>query len=169
LLALALKLDRRLSRAARYPAAPWPTLRLPRVWAGFHQNQVRNLLGEGPEFEETCRQCRLSAAVLFQRTARRVFGLVLFPMDWVTSQLEQAATIFAELRPSLRRQTCRIAGVPDGLIGYQGASAFDFYNSRYRNARRGVTTPSHREKYKPLIPRTGLAEARPVQTSNCVA
>jgi hypothetical protein len=35
LLALALKLDRRLTRAGRYPAAPWPGLRLPPLWAGF--------------------------------------------------------------------------------------------------------------------------------------
>ena len=36
LLNLAFRMNRRLSRAGRYPAAPRPVLRLPRLWAGFH-------------------------------------------------------------------------------------------------------------------------------------
>ena len=35
LLSLVRKLNCRPSRAARHPAAPWPTLRLPPMWAGF--------------------------------------------------------------------------------------------------------------------------------------
>ena len=126
LLSLASKLDHRLRRAARRPAAPWPVLRLPRVWAGFRPDEADNLMGEGPEFEEARCNRRLSATDLFQGVARREFGLVLFPMDWVTSQLEHAMAIYAELTPSLRRQICRIEGVPDGLIGYQGAERIRF-------------------------------------------
>jgi hypothetical protein len=90
-------------------------------------------------------------------------------MDWVTSQLEHATAIFAELRPSLRRQTCRIEGVPDGLIGYQGASMFDFYSSRYRNVRRDDTTSSYGEKHKLLIPQTDRGAAQLMQAAGCVA
>jgi hypothetical protein len=168
LLSLALKLDRRLSRAVRHSAAPWPGLRLPQVWAGFRQNEARNLIGEGPEFEETGRHGGLSATALFQGAAHKVFGLVLFPMDWVTSQLERATAIFAELRPSLRRQTCRTRGVPDGLIGYQGAIAFDFYSSCYRRVRRDDTTSSNCKRHKLLIAQTDPGAAQVIQAVNCV-
>jgi hypothetical protein len=166
---LALKLDHRLCRAARHPSAPWQALRLPRLWAAFRQNEARNLAGEGPEFEETRRHRGLSAIGLFQGAARREFGLVLFPMDWVTSQLGHAVTIFAELRPSLRRQTFRIEGVPDGLIGYQGASAFDFYSSRYRYVRRVNTKSINRERNKLLPAQTHRGAAQLMQSVGCGA
>ena len=169
LMSLALKLDHRLCRAARHPAAPWPVLRLPRMWAGYRQSEARNLAGEGPEFEETRRHDGSSASGLFQSVARREFGLVLFPMDWVTGQLEHAVAIFAEMRLSLRQQTSRIERVPDGLIGYQGASAVDFYSSRYRNVRRDATKSSNRGSNKMLIALTGRGEAQLMQTVGCIA
>ena len=78
LLSLAMKLDHRLRRAARHPAAPWPSLRLPRVWAGFRQHDARKLHGEGPEFEEGCRQRRLiSNRPISKRGSPRIwFSLV---------------------------------------------------------------------------------------------
>jgi hypothetical protein len=168
LLSLALKLDRRLSRAARHPAAPWLSLRLPRLWAGFRQNEVRNLVGDGPEFEEIRHHCGLSATILLQGASRRLYGLVLYPLDWVTNQLKHTTAIFAELRPSLRRQTCRIEGLPHGLVGYQGASAFDFYGSRYRNVRRVDTTASYLEKRELRMPQTNR-EAASMQFVGCGA
>src|SRR3954468_20389206 len=59
LLSLALKLDRRLSCAARYSAVPWPPLRLPRLWAGFQQCRLHKVQFAGPEFEAAC--CEASA------------------------------------------------------------------------------------------------------------
>jgi len=115
LLSLAEKMELRLNRAARHPAAPRPTLRLPPMWAGFRQKEARNLAGDGPEFEELRRHGELSATALFQGAARHVFGLVLYPLDWVTNQLKHTAAIFTELRPSLQRQTYRIEGLPNGL------------------------------------------------------
>jgi len=132
LLAIGLKLDRRLSRAARHPAAPWPGLRLPQLWAGFRTRQAKMLRGGGPEFELTCRkQCR-AAREVFHESVRYIAGLTAYPLDWVSGQLDSVVAIFAELTPSLRRQVCRIGSLPECLIGFHGASAFDFYNSRFR-------------------------------------
>ena len=169
LMSLALKLDHRLRRAARHPAAPWPALRLPRMWAGFRRHEVRNLAGKGPEFDEVCRRTSKSPRTLFQTSARHVFGLTLFPMDWVSNQLECATEMFAQLTPNLRRQTCRIDGMPDGLIGYDGASAFDFYSSCYRRARRDDKTTCNGRKVKLLVPKTDGSAAQLLQTVGYVS
>lgn len=132
LLSLALKLDHRLRRAARHPAAPWPGLRLPRLWAGFRARDASGLRGGGPEFEQACRQASLSTADLWRESARRADGMTLLPMDWVSSKFERAAAVFAELTPGLRRQVFRIEKFPDDLTGFCGASFFDFYNSQFR-------------------------------------
>lgn len=66
LLSLARKLNSRLSRAACHPAAPWPSLRLPPMWAGFRQREARNLVAQGPEFEEFGCHRGLSATALVQ-------------------------------------------------------------------------------------------------------
>jgi hypothetical protein len=133
LLALALKLDRRLSRAACHPAAPWPGLRLPRLWAGFRTRHVETLRGEGPEFERACRERCKTTSEVFCESAREIISLKAYPLDWVSDQLDSAVAIFAEPTPSLRRQVCRIGSLPEGLIGFHGAGAYDFYNSRFRN------------------------------------
>ena len=169
LLSLARKLNCRLNRAARHPAAPWPALRLPPMWAGFRQNDARNLVGDGPEFEELRRHRGLSATALFQDGAHHVYGLVLYPLDWVTNQLKHATSIFAELRPSLRRQICRIDGLQDGLMGYEGASAFDFYSSPHRNVRRDDTKVSNRGRNTLLIAQTDGGSAQSMQTVGCSA
>lgn len=138
LLSLALKLDRRLSRAARHPAAPWPTLRLPRLWAGFYPHHVHDLYGEGPEFEEACYRKNESPPSMLRAAVRTAYGLALYPLDWISNQLERAAAVFAELTPSLRRQVFRLEQLPRDLIGFQGACAFDFFNSRYRRMSYGT-------------------------------
>jgi hypothetical protein len=45
--------------------------------------------------------------------------------------------VFAELTLGIRRQICRVGELPEGLIGFHRASAFDFYNSRFRNRPEG--------------------------------
>jgi hypothetical protein len=167
LLSLARKLNCRLNRAARHPAAPWSGLRLPPMWAGFRQNEAGNLVGNGPEFEELRRHHGVSATALFQGATRHVFGLILYPLDWVSGQLKHVTGIFAELRPSLQRQTCRMVRLPVGLIGYQGASAFDFYSSRHRNLRRNDTKFSNPGINKLLIAETDRSAAHLMQTCGC--
>ena len=91
-------------------------------------------------------------------------------MDWVSSQLENATAMFAEVTPSLRRQTCRIEGMPDRLIGYEGASTFNFYSSCYRRASRDDDkTTCNSEKLKLLIPQTDRSAAQLMQSAGRVA
>jgi hypothetical protein len=132
LLSLALKLDRRLSLAARHSAAPWPALRLPTLWAGFQQRDLRILRFAGPEFEASWREASASASSLVETTSRQVDGLTLYPIDWVSSQLGMARAIFAEIRPTMSRPVFRVEEIFSNLIGFQGASRFDFFDSRYR-------------------------------------
>jgi hypothetical protein len=146
---LAAKMDRRLARAGRHPGAPWPELRLPRVWAGFRSRNVHELRGDGPEFELACRDAKAASAVIFQGSTRMVSGLALHPLEWVSSKVDQAVAVYAELTPSWRRQVFRIENGLNSLVGYQGASEFDFYHSRYRKVAlgtKGEATQMFRER-----------------------
>jgi hypothetical protein len=160
LLALALKLDRRLSRAARYPSFPWPDLRLPQLWVGYRARHTGELTGEGPEFERACRLQSVAPVELFCNSARQIDGLVTYPLDWVNGQLESAVAIFAELTLGVRRQVCRVGTLPDGLIGYHGASAFDFYNSRFRNWAGRRWQLSRKALVKAIAPKCNSAKSR---------
>lgn len=132
LLRLALRLDRRLSRAARHPAAPRRGLRLPEVWAGFTYRDACDLQGEGPEFEMACRRQQAKPESAFRAAAIRTHGLMLFPLNWVSGQLERAAALFAKVTSSVQRQVFKVEEIPAGLRGFDGASEFDFYVSRFR-------------------------------------
>jgi len=50
----------------------------------------------------------------------------------VSGQLDLAAAVFAQLEGFPKRQVARVSELRQGLIGYRGASEFDFYNSRFR-------------------------------------
>jgi len=150
LLALALRLDRRLSRAARHPAAPWTGMWLPRLWAGFRTHQAETLRGEGPEFERACHKQSRAASEVFRESAHHIAGLTAYPLDWVSAQLGSAVAVFAEVTLGLRRHVCRIDSLSEGLIGFQGASAFDFYNSRFRR-RQGTRCVSNGDGHRELL------------------
>jgi hypothetical protein len=81
MLALALTLDHRLARAARHPAAPWPSLRLPQLWAGFRARHAYELRGDGPEFERACGLQSDEPVDLSRETAQQIDGLVAYPLD----------------------------------------------------------------------------------------
>jgi hypothetical protein len=158
-----------LSLAAHHPAAPSRPLRLPRLWAGFHRDAAQDLRGEGPEFEAECRLGSASANDLLQGAARHKFGLLLVPMDWVSSQIEMAKAVFAEVRPSLRQQVCRIGRLPEGLIGYQGASEYDFWNSKFRRVHRERQVLGEDQiPYTVTVPMDTVASTAQHST-NCVA
>jgi hypothetical protein len=165
LLSLALKLDRRLSRAARHPAAPWPELRLPVLWAGFRPRHSAALRGEGPEFEQACREQGKAPADLFRATARQIDGLVAYPMDWINEQLDPAVAVFADVTLAMRRQVCRIGSLSEGLIGYQGAASFDFYSSQYRKVIGPYRPRAHSSRKKDRTVRfspTATSDRQPV-------
>jgi hypothetical protein len=169
LLALALKLDRRLSRAARHPAAPWRGLQLPRLWAGFRAHHAGVLQGDGPEFERACRQQGRAGNLLFRDSAHPLHGLTAYPLDWVSSQLESATAIFAEVTPSMRRQICRVGSLPEGLIGFQGASAFDFYNSRFHKRASGRRPLRRDGRIKAAKLHNETRKSRRMRSECCVA
>jgi hypothetical protein len=169
LLALALKLDRRLSRAARHPAAPWRGLRMPRLWAGFRARQAGVLQGDGPEFEQVCRRQGRAANQLFRESARSIHGLTAYPLDWVSGQLEFATAIFAEVTPSIRSQICRVGNLPEGLIGFQGASAFDFHNSPFRKSANGRRPSLPDGRIRTANRRNETRKARRMRSQSCVA
>src|SRR4051794_29222960 len=106
------------------------------MWAGFRSSAATRVSGNGPELERECNLRSLTSGEMFRESARYFDGLILYPLDWVSDQIELATAVFAEVTPSLRRQVFRISGLPDGLIGYHGASEFDFFNSKFRKAHR---------------------------------
>jgi hypothetical protein len=169
LLALALRLDRRLGRAARYPSLPWPGLRLPRLWAGYRARHAGELVGAGPEFESACQLQSVASPELFRGSARRIDGLVAYPLDWVNSQLESAVAVFAELTLGIRRQVCRVEELPKGLIGFYGASAFDFYNSRFRNRSRSCRPWRRGARVKAATPERSAVRLQKAPAGVCVA
>ena len=54
-------------------------------------------------------------------------------MDWVSGQLDRSVALFTRLLGVPKFQVAVSHKFPDGLHGYRGASAFDFYHNRYRN------------------------------------
>jgi hypothetical protein len=160
LTSLALKLNHRLRRAARLPAVPWRELRLPRLWAGFRRSVASVLRGDGPEFECECASLPVDSNKVFRKSARTHFGLTLYPMDWVSNQLELAVAVFADVTPALRRQVCRFNGLPDSLTGYCGASEFDFYTNRFRKLHQ--TRRSHSSPIRTKV--STLATSRKVRS-----
>jgi hypothetical protein len=136
LLQKALQLDAWIHQAHRYLCGPrLPKLQLPALWAGFEPEAARQLTGQGPEFELLCRRFDIAPAKMFQIFERKHRGLRLFPLDWVSEQLTPALSIFADLSDVPRRQLFRLRRLPDDLVGFQGASAFDFFSSRFRTGR----------------------------------
>jgi hypothetical protein len=123
---LALRLDHRIDQATRMqPSGHTRQFRLPQVWVGFGESDAMNLYGEGPEFEEACRWYGTSAQRTFESFRRGHRGLSLYPLEWVSGQLADAAGMFAEMSGLPRRQAFQVEG-EEGLQGQQGAMQFDF-------------------------------------------
>ncbi len=134
LLDLALRLDHRIEQAVRFqPSAYNRRFRLPRIWAGFRRGTAETLRGEGPEIEALCQRFGMSTDLMFKKFQRRQDGLTLYPIDWVSSQLDGSLALFAELEGLPRRQIFQLSEFPDDLVGHQGAMAYDFHASKFRN------------------------------------
>lgn len=133
LLDLALQLENRIRIAHRYRRRPRRKLRLPRCWAGFTGDVVQALHGEGPEFEQLCAKFGMAQESMFRKFERRLDGLRLYPLEWVSGQLEAATTVFAELNGFPRRQVISLKRFPETLVGYSGANVYDLYASRFRS------------------------------------
>jgi hypothetical protein len=131
---LALQLHRQLHRVGQIrPNRVRLQPQLPSLWAGFAPADAASLSGEGPELTELSQKFDLPMDVLLRKFEREHQGLRCFPLEWVSSHTGRALQVFADLEGFPRRQVFRLTAMPDSLLGFQGACAFDFYSSRMRS------------------------------------
>lgn len=135
-LELALRLDRKLDDCSGRSRVARERLRLPPMWAGFRLADEATVKGEGPEFEGACHRHGQSSQELLRDVRREHFGLVLFPLDWVSHQWERFVAVYADLRSFPRTQVFGMRDPATDLTGYRGACQFDFYRSCFRQRRR---------------------------------
>jgi hypothetical protein len=133
LLQLGLALERELDRCIRYRQRPVrEQLCLPKLWAGFQGADAAGITGSGPELEAYAARTGRSPQHLLGHLRRDCFGLALYPLAWVSHHWQQAAAVFADLERFPKRQVFRLQHMPDDLVGYQDATEFDFWKSRFR-------------------------------------
>ncbi len=137
LLTLGLGLERELDRHARYQQRQVrEQVCLPKLWAGFRATNTASITGDGPELAAYAARTGKSYQHLMQHLRRDHFGLVVYPLAWVSHHWQQAVAVFADLERFPRRQVFRLRHLPDDLAGYQGAAEFDFMASRFRQRAR---------------------------------
>ncbi len=143
LLSLGLGLARELDRCHRYhQRRVRKQVRLPKLWAGFREQDVADLAGDGPELTGYARRTGKRPRHLMARLRRRHLGLVLYPLAWTSHHWQQVVAIFAELEEFPTRQVFRLLHRPDAFAGYQAAAEFNFAAQRFpaRRRRRRRTT-----------------------------
>jgi hypothetical protein len=72
---------------------------------------------------------------MFRKFQRPHEGLVLCPLAWVSDQSPSATAVYAELAGLPRKQAFDLTEFPDGLVGFESASMFDFFSSTFRRTR----------------------------------
>ena len=151
LLELGLQLDRELDRCARYQQRPVRKhLRLPKLWAAFRPADDINITGDGPELAAYARRTGRSPQHLLQHLRREHYGLVVYPLAWVSHHWQQSVAVMADLEQFPQRQVFSLRHPSDDLVGFQDATAYDFVHSRFctgsgrqvRCRRRAATVPA---------------------------
>lgn len=133
LLHLALRMRAELYRFDRYyPRSARSEPQLPCVWAGFAPADAESLEGDGPEFHGLREKFDLSPEVLLRKFRREYEGLHCYPIEWMGGVLRRALRLFVDLDEMPRVQVFRVGSLPEGLIGFSGAAAYNFYDSRQR-------------------------------------
>lgn len=133
LLHLALQLHAEIHRVDRFtPKAARRQPQLPRLWAGFSPTDAESVEAKGPEFVQLCEKFSLAPEVMLEKFRREHQGLVCFPLDWVSDALPHSLAVYADLCETPRTQVFRLTEFPANLQGFQGAAAFDFFNSPQR-------------------------------------
>jgi hypothetical protein len=133
LLGLGLRLDRELDRHARcLPEQVRSRIQLPKLWAAFRPQDAAEITGDGPELAAYAQRTGRPESHLLKRLCREHFGLVLYPLAWVSHHWHRFATIFADLQDFPRRQVFRLHRMPEDLIGFRDAAEFDLFDSRFR-------------------------------------
>jgi hypothetical protein len=138
LLRLGLQLEHDLSRqAGSQQRQIRKHVQLPKLWAGFRPADVANITGDGPELEAYAARTGRHPQRLLERLRREHYGLVIYPLSWVSHHWQQAVAIFADLERFPARQVFRLRDAHHDLIGFHEAAEFDFVQSRFRgNAKR---------------------------------
>ena len=130
---MGMQLQSMLHRVCNYtPRAAHRLPQFPRLWAGYRSDAAAELKGEGPELAALSERFDLTPDMMFRKFQRSHEGLALFPLDWVSGQLASAVAVFAEMNSLPRRHVFRARALPDALLGYKGATAWDFYYSPQR-------------------------------------
>ena len=133
LLQLGLGLDREIERHRRYRLRQVrQDVRLPKLWAGFRTHDVEGIKGDGPEVADYALRTSMSVQRLMEQLRRSYFGLIAYPLAWVSHHWQQAVAIFADLTRFPRRQVFSLNQLPGNLVGFQGAAGFNFFDSRFR-------------------------------------
>lgn len=133
MLHLALQLRMAVYRLDRFcPKAARLQPQLPRLWAGFSREDSETLHGGGPELTALCEKFDLEPDAMLRKFQYEHQGLCCFPLEWVSDQTSRSLAIFADLREMPRTQVFRLPLIPEGLQGFQGAAAYDFFHSRQR-------------------------------------
>lgn len=118
-------------RSRRLPAVQ-KRLELPRLWSGFKRATANHVKGSGPELYTQCQRRSKSARALLNSTRRFHGGLVLYPLNWVSHRWRDIACVFADVGQFRKHQVFRLREPSQDLVGYRGASEFDFFHSRFR-------------------------------------
>ena len=130
---LALRLHKRLCRVRKFARrTAFREPRLPRLWAGYREADARRLEGDGPELAALAERFDLPQQTLLRKFERTYDGLVVFPLDFVSGNLDSAVTVFADLESYPRVHVFRTRQLSNGLHGFQGATAWDFFESSIR-------------------------------------
>jgi hypothetical protein len=118
-------------RSQRLPAVQ-RRLELPKLWAGFERKAANHVKGSGPELYAQCQRRSRSARALLNSSRRFHGGLVLFPLNWVSHRWRDIACVFADVGRFRKRQVFRLPEPGQDLVGYRGASEFNFFHGRFR-------------------------------------
>jgi len=132
LLALALQLDRQLTRHAKHPHMPgrWKP-RWPQFWATFEPETALGLQGDGPEFEALLRRHPRSD---LRSQERAVLRMPAFPLEFASHAWQRCVMVMADLGTMPKRQVIGAQPLARSLCGFSGAIEYDLVHSRFSSA-----------------------------------
>jgi hypothetical protein len=131
LLGLALELERHLERHCHYPSLQrLKQPRWPKLWAAFDSQTARHIRPDGPEWQSTLLNSKPRRGVELA-PHRFAFGLVAFPLEYVSHAWQQFAAVYADLKSVPKRQILSLDRLERSLQGFTGAVEFDLLSSRF--------------------------------------
>jgi hypothetical protein len=131
LLRLALQMERRLARHARFPFCPRSDRpHFPRFWVALSMDDP---IGQGSEFDLFCRQTGWNPERPLVEWRRDHLGQALYPLEFVSHLWRRFRNIYVEVQTLRKCQVIRLRRL-DGLVGHHGVCQFDLLHSRFQQA-----------------------------------